>query len=301
VNAEHLATPPTISVVVVAYNSADVLGRLLDSVGAAAERTSTEVIVVENASSQRDQTASIAEAHGARFVALDQNVGYGGGVNAGAAAAHPAARYLLVCNADLMFSPGAIDRLVAYADAHDDAGAVGPAILNADGTIYPSARRSPSLRHGIGHAVLGVIAPENRWSTQYRRTGSATGTRETDWLSGACLLVRRAVFDRIGGFDASYFMYFEDVDLGDRIAASGCRNIYLPEATVTHIGGHSTASSSERMLREHHRSAYRYLSRKYRGAALWPVRVVIRVGLAIRLRWTIRSVRRRTAPPPPRG
>jgi N-acetylglucosaminyl-diphospho-decaprenol L-rhamnosyltransferase len=101
-------------------------------------------------------------------------------------------------------------------------------------------------------------------------------------LSGACVLVRKSAFDEIGGFDTGFFMYFEDVDLGYRLGKSGHRNVYEPAAVVTHTGAHSTNSDSGRMITAHHESARRFLNKKYSGPLLWPVRVVLRIGLQLR-------------------
>lgn len=284
---------PSVTAIVVLYNSSPVLAGLLESIPRASKRVRTQVAVVDNASRDRDQSRRITEAHDATFVQLDENLGYGGGVNAAFATLTTPGDYLLICNADLEFDEGAIDELVSYAREHDQVGSVGPAILNTDGSLYPSARRSPSLRVGIGHALLGDIAPRNRWSRRYREESSAPlAPRETDWLSGACLLVPLERFRAVGGFDEAYFMYFEDVDLGDRLRASGSRNVYVPRARVTHVGAHSTATASSQMLTEHHASAYRYLARRYRGPLLAPVRLALRAGLALRLAAVIGRGRR---------
>jgi N-acetylglucosaminyl-diphospho-decaprenol L-rhamnosyltransferase len=101
--------------------------------------------------------------------------------------------------------------------------------------------------------------------------------------------VRRAAFEAIGGFDDSYFMYFEDVDLGARLTQAGWRNLYVPGATVTHLGARSTSTAADAMRAEHHRSAYRYLSRKYAGWYLAPLRGALKVALTLRARFTRRG------------
>jgi N-acetylglucosaminyl-diphospho-decaprenol L-rhamnosyltransferase len=116
--------------------------------------------------------------------------------------------------------------------------------------------------------------------------------RDAGWLSGACVLVRRSVYEQIGGFDEGYFMYFEDVDLGMRIGRAGFRNVYDPGAWVVHAGGHSTQGASERMVRAHHDSAHRFLSRKYPGPLLWPIRATLGLGLRLRSTLVMRRVRR---------
>ena len=108
------------------------------------------------------------------------------------------------------------------------------------------------------------------------------GRGRRGWLSGSCLLVRRDAFDEVGGFDPAYFMYFEDVDLGERLGRAGWQNVYVPSAAVVHTGGHATTREPSRMAAEHHRSAWTYLSRRYSGWRWAPVRWVLRGGLAAR-------------------
>ncbi|MGR0320247.1 glycosyltransferase [Agromyces sp. ZXT2-3] len=282
-----------VTTIVVAYNSSSVLPSLLASLTqAATEDVDLDVVVVDNDSRDREASRRITEGTGARFLALDRNVGYGGGVNAGAGVVAGSDGYLLVCNADLRFEAGSIDELVRFAEHHPEVGAFGPAILNEDGTVYPSARRTPTLREGIGHALLGGIAPSNPWSRRYREESvSVDRPRPAGWLSGACLLIRTELFHRLGGFDESYFMYFEDVDLGDRVRATGQANMYVPAARVTHLGAHSTSEVSTRMLAVHHDSAYRYLSRRYPAWWQAPIRWALRAGLWIRLKWVTRRRR----------
>ncbi|HWO59783.1 MAG TPA: glycosyltransferase, partial [Umezawaea sp.] len=166
--------------------------------------------------------------------------------------------------------------------------ALGPRIHTTEGLLYPSARELPSLGRGIGHAAFGWIWPSNPWTASYRRERGLPREGTAGWLSGACLLLRREAFAQVGGFDEGYFMYFEDVDLGDRIGRAGWLNVYVPEAEVVHIGGHSTASASARMLAAHHSSAYRYLADRHQGPQWAPLLLAVRLGLGLRLKLVTR-------------
>jgi N-acetylglucosaminyl-diphospho-decaprenol L-rhamnosyltransferase len=240
------------------------------------------VVVVDNDSTDADDLRVVAEGAGARFLELGENLGYGAAVNRAVATLDPDVRWVLVSNPDVVLGPGALDRLVATAETDPAIGAVGPRLLEPDGEVYPSARLVPSLRTGLGHAAFANVWPGNPWTRRYRQDGEHDGRRDAGWLSGACVLVRRDVFERLGGFDEGYFMYFEDVDLGWRIGRLGLRNVYEPAASATHIGGTATQGASERMRRAHHESAYRFLARKYRSWWLWPLRIVLRTALAVR-------------------
>lgn len=275
-------------VVTVTYNTGETLEPFLASLREATSRD-LDTVVVDNASSAVDRERELAETHGARFIGLDENLGYGSGIAAGIASSEPT-EYVLIANPDVVFAPGAIDRLVAAADADPAIGAVGPRILDADGTIYPSARNLPGLGAGIGHALFGRVWPSNPWSRSYRvEYDHALRARDAGWLSGACLLVRRSAYDAVGGFDPRFFMYFEDVDLGARLGEAGWRNRYEPAATVTHTGAHSTSRDGSRMAAVHHDSAYLYLSRRYSSWYHAPVRLLLRLGLGARKRWVSRA------------
>ena len=117
--------------------------------------------------------------------------------------------------------------------------------------MYPSARQLPSLVRGGMHAVVGPFWKTNPWTAAYRQERLEPSERPVGWLSGSCLLVRRTAFEQIGGFDERYFMYMEDVDLGDRMRRAGWLNVYVPSAEVLHHKGHATARESSRNLAAH--------------------------------------------------
>src|SRR5690606_18898026 len=128
---------------------------------------------------------------------------------------------------DVRLHPGSVEAMLAALDADPQIGAVGPKLLNEDGSVYPSARDIPSLRTGVGHAAFSRVWAGNPWTRRYRQeAASPDEARDVGWLSGACLLVRREAFDSVDGFDDRYFMYFEDVDLGYRLGRAGWRNRY---------------------------------------------------------------------------
>ena len=278
----------TVFIVTVTHNTGDTLESFLDSLTDASSEP-LNVVIVDNASSDLSLERAAASAHGASILELPDNLGYGAGVTAGINALAADADYVLITNPDVTFAPGSIDALVRAADELTSSGSFGPKILDAAGRTYPSARNLPSLRNGIGHAVLSKVWQDNPWSQSYRSDQNyGAERRSAGWLSGACLLVRKSAYDAVGGFDPRFFMYFEDVDLGARLGKSGWSNIYVPEAVVTHTGAHSTSGSAKRMERVHHNSAYLYLAGKYSAWYLAPVRAALRLGLAARAWWVTR-------------
>jgi N-acetylglucosaminyl-diphospho-decaprenol L-rhamnosyltransferase len=281
-----------IGIVTVTYRSNDVLPSFLDSIAASSSER-VEVVVVDNYPGEGSRASELAEGAGARYVALPRNPGYGGGMNAGVAALPDAVQWVLITNPDVVLHPGVIDTLLNVALLDSTIGAVGPAVVNPDGSVYPSARRVPSLRTGIGHALFVNLWRDNPWTQRYLQDSASIQPRDAGWLSGACLLVRRDVFALLGGFDDGYFMYFEDVDFGYRLGKAGLRNRYEPGAVVTHVGGHTADRDSAIMIRAHHDSARRFLGRKYSGWCLAPLRFGLSAGL--RLRSAFLERRSRTA------
>jgi N-acetylglucosaminyl-diphospho-decaprenol L-rhamnosyltransferase len=267
-----------IAVVVVTYSPGEALTAFLDSLEQATSEH-LDVVLADNGST--DGSIELAlQRPGIRLVESGENLGYGRAANAGIH--QTTAEFVVIANPDVIWEPGSLDRLLSAARRWSKGAAFGPRIHTQSGTIYPSARAIPSLSHGIGHAVFGWWWPSNRWTAAYRVEGDRPAERTAGWLSGACLLLRRDAFDSIGGFDASYFMYFEDLDLGDRLGKAGWQNVYVPSAVVTHTGGHATSRDRRRMAVEHHRSAWLYLSRKYSGLRWLPVRMALRAGLLMR-------------------
>jgi N-acetylglucosaminyl-diphospho-decaprenol L-rhamnosyltransferase len=271
-----------LAVVTVTYSPGETLERFLDTLDKATGRD-PRVILADNGSTDGAPERA-AERDNVTLVRTGGNLGYGAGANRGVAELGAEYGWVVVANPDLEWDPGSLDTLLDAARRWPTGGAFGPLIRNPDGTTYPSARLLPSLGKGIAHAGLGRIWPGNPWTAAYKQSDTEVTERIAGWLSGSCLLLRRAAFDEVAGFDSRYFMYFEDVDLGDRLGRAGWRNVYVPSAQVVHIQGHSTAKSSARMLRAHHDSAYRYVADRHPGWRWAPLRAVVRAGLALRLK-----------------
>jgi N-acetylglucosaminyl-diphospho-decaprenol L-rhamnosyltransferase len=271
---------PVIGLVTVTYSPGPSLRGMLDSLPDA-YRGDIRVVLADNGSTDGSVEAA-ARRPGVRLVRTGGNLGYGGAANVGVRALDPAIDWVVITNPDIVFAPQAIDRLLECADRHPASGAFGPLITTRDGVVYPSARNLPSISAGVGHAVFGWWWPTNPWTRRYRLDAQAPVERVAGWLSGSCLLVRRRAFEQVGGFDPAYFMYFEDVDLGDRLARAGWSNVYCPTALAAHEGGHATEREPGAMAQAHHRSAYRYLATRHPARWQAPLRWTLRAGLGAR-------------------
>jgi N-acetylglucosaminyl-diphospho-decaprenol L-rhamnosyltransferase len=280
------AADGAVSIVAVTYSPGDTLAPFLDSLAGATTRP-YRVVLADNGSTDGLPQQAADDRPEVTFAPTGGNLGYGQGANFGIALTDT--DFVVVANPDLRWSPGSLDALVDAAARWPGAASWGPLIRTEDGEIYPSARELPDLLTGIGHALCARWWPGNPWSVRYRREHGPLDEGPVGWLSGACLLLRRSAFDAVDGFSADYFMYFEDTDLGARLAKAGWLNVYVPTAEVVHEGGHSTSRQSSAMLAEHHRSAWQYLSSQYRGWRWAPVRLVLRVGLAARSFLAIRA------------
>ncbi|MER7015976.1 glycosyltransferase family 2 protein [Saccharopolyspora sp. NPDC000359] len=272
-----------LAVVTVTYSPGETLGRFLDTLPRATDRP-VRVVLADNGSTDGEPERAAAEHDHVDLVPTGGNLGYGGGANRGVASLGTEYGWVVIANPDLEWQPGSIDELLAAAKRWPRGGSFGPLIREPGGEVYPSARMLPSIGRGAGHAVFGKIWPGNPWTRAYRQSEAEITERPAGWLSGSCLLLRREAFDSIDGFDPRYFMYFEDVDLGDRLRRKGWLNIYAPKAEVMHIGGRSTSKAAKRMLLEHHRSAYRYLADRHPGPLWAPLRLALRAALALRAR-----------------
>lgn len=280
--------PDAVGVVVVTYSPAETLDRFLDTLGHATTRP-VEIVVADNGSTDGSPQRA-ATRRNVALIRTGSNVGYGAAANRGVAALSDAVGWVIIANPDVEWAPGAVDELLAATKRWESAGSLGPMIMEPDGSLYPSARRLPSIPMGIGHAVFGWIWPSNPWTAGYRQDGVEPTERAAEWLSGSCLLVRRSAFEAVGGFDERYFMYFEDVDLGDRLSQQGWLNVYVPTASVTHHQGFSTSRQARKMLAAHHASAYRYLADRHPRWFWRPLLVLLRAGLCVRLRLALRKM-----------
>jgi N-acetylglucosaminyl-diphospho-decaprenol L-rhamnosyltransferase len=252
--------PAAIAAVLVTYESAEDLPTCLESLPEAAAPHEVGTVVIDNAS--RDDSAGVARALGVKVIENHANVGYSRAVNRAAAEAD--APWLLIANPDMRLRPGSVARLLATAEADATIGCVGPRLRNPDGADYPTGRRFPSLLIGGLHALLGPVWPGNPATRHYHLADlDRSGPMTVDWVSGACMLLRRSAWDQVGGFDPAYFMYFEDMDLCLRLARVGWRVVLEPRAIVDHIGGGSSRSAPYRKVLSHHRSTLRFYRHRY--------------------------------------
>lgn len=277
-----------LAAVIVNYNAGPELASALQSIADEMGGRSWEAVVVDNASVDgSSDLVSVFTPH-ARVVRNAVNVGFGRGVNQGVAAS--TAPFVLIMNPDCRLEHGALATMRAELDCRQRCAIVGPRVLDLDGSEQGSARGDPDMLTGLfgRTSALRNLLPSSSMS---RRNVVSNGESATvDWVSGACMLVRRAAFDDVTGFDARYFLYWEDADLCRRLRARGHEIRYVPAATAVHRVGHSSKTARAASIKAFHESAYLYYSTHVAPGALNPKRALARVLLAARCWWRLRSV-----------
>ncbi len=254
---------PIVSVILVTYNTRELLGRCLEALPAALEGVPYEVWVVDNGST--DDTLAWLRAHHPEVHVLANPTNRGFAAANNQAMARAQGRYLLLLNTDTRPLPGSLAALVRYLDQHPEVGIVGGSLLNPDGSPQGCAADFPTwwkelvlLTGPLGHRLLGPWFPFHPPSE---------APRAVDWVSGACLMVRREVVEAIGGLDEGYFMYTEEVDWCWRARRAGWSVAVIPEARVIHLGGATARRMDGLRRRWLYTSKARFLRRRQGPAA----------------------------------
>jgi GT2 family glycosyltransferase len=245
-----------LSAIIVAYRTPAETVAAVDSLRAQTPPPD-EIVIVDNGSADDHPLPDLPELEGTRVLRPQSNLGYGAGCNLGAGVA--SGDELLILNADVVLDPGAIAALIDRLRSDDRIAVVGPRIFS-HGEVQLSARAFPSLRTGLlGRRSLltRLLVRARRYPAEFQRVQGIGGL--VDWVSGACMLVRRSAFDEVGGFDEGYWMYWEDADLCRRLVDEGWEVHFEPAGVVQHATGASGVSA--RTIRAFHESAARFAAR----------------------------------------
>ena len=243
------------AVLIVNYKAYDDLTRCLASLSAHLQ-PDDEVVVVDYESDARALAAAVEGRH-VQTLPRPDNLGFAAGVNM--AAARSRSPYLLLLNPDTVTETPFMLVLESWMTSHPDVGVTGARVFNENGSVQPSARRFPDLTTLFGGRSTWLTSrfPSN-WFSRRNLVGLGSAVPvDVDWISGACFMTRRDVFEQLGGFDEGFFLYWEDADYCRRAADAGYRRMYVPTASVRHIGGRSAEYSLARAIRAFHRSAFR--------------------------------------------
>lgn len=289
---------PDVSIIIVSWNTRELLLGCLQSLPAAVGNLRADVWVADNGSTDGSLAAVHARFPLVRLIQNNSNPGFAAANNQAIAAS--TGRYALLLNSDTIAWPASIEQLVRFADGKPTTGVVGARLLNPDGSFQASFADFPSLRSellsvtGIGPRLFG------RWYPNYgpRRSQIA---RRVDWIQGACMLARRSAIEQAGPMDEQFFMYNEEIDWCMQMWRAGWEVWYLPEARITHYGGQSTRQVRHAMVQALYRSKVRFFRKHYGHAsaiALQSAFVTV-----LRAKWLIRTLaaRERSSAGPPIG
>jgi hypothetical protein len=251
---------PDVSIVVVNWNTREMLATCLRTAQEMADEVSIELVVVDNASTDGSQDMLRQQFPGARLILNTQNVGFARANNQGVAAAQ--GRCVLLLNSDAFLLPRSLSAMVELADANPHLGLVGAHLLNSDGTFQASYTPFPSLWQeflilsGLGRLFFGRYYPS-------RGPQESRGPQPVDYVEGACLLARREAYQAVGGMDEGFFMYAEEVDLCYALIRAGWQVWYHPDARVTHLGGASSRNRKPQREGDLYRSRVRFFRKHY--------------------------------------
>ena len=265
------------SVVVVTYNAMPWVERALESV------RGRETVVVDHGSS--DGTVAFMREHFPEVsIVEEENRGLAFGWNTGIS--RTSGRYVLLLNADAWTHDGAVDALVAFADAHPDAAVVGPRLRNPDGSLQRSVRGFPTLwRIATEYLFLRKLAPGTRAFNAFYAGGfDHDEVMEAEFLMGAVLLVRREAIEQVGPADDGFFLFSEETDWCYRFREAGWKVLFFPGAEATHVLG---ASHQGRMLAENVRSQLLFLEKHHGEAYARRARWIFLLGLLLRRRFDV--------------
>jgi GT2 family glycosyltransferase len=279
-----------LSVVVVSYHCRDDVLACVESIERTRGELVVEVTVVDNGSDDGTLEALAASATQVTTVAMDTNAGFSRANNVGITRAH--GRHVLVLNPDTTVEPGALAELVAFLDAHPDAGVAAPRLVNPDLTDQRTARSFPTPAAGLfgRRSPLTRWFPDNRWSSAFLAGRDHTGSDpfQVDWVSGAAMMVPASAVAAAGAFDESFFLFWEDADWCKRLADAGRATWCVPTATIVHDEGSTRDHRwSPRVAAHFHRGAYLYW-RKHHAPQAWnPLRWAAAGVLTARAAWVI--------------
>jgi N-acetylglucosaminyl-diphospho-decaprenol L-rhamnosyltransferase len=274
---------PDVSVVVVNMNAGEDVVRCVRSVLESTGDAAVDVLVVDNASTDGSPEAVERLFPSVRVLRNASNKGFAAAANRGMLATRSAFVFLL--NPDAEVRAGTFERLLKVGADRPDTAAIGVLTLNPDGSVYPSARRLPTMGVGLAHTLIAPFWQQNPWSRRYRMADwDRRSARRVDWVSGSSMLVRREALDRVGVFDEGFWLYVEDLDLCTRFRDAGWEVWFSPELEVVHIQGTVTAGKRW-ATRRHSTSMYRYFvkhrSKGWRVVLRPPVWALLRFRAAV--------------------
>lgn len=299
------AARPELSLIIVSFNTRNLLRDCLASAMQMAAGFTTEIFVVDNASHDGSAEMVADEFPAVHLMRTAENVGFGRANNLALQQAR--GRYIVLLNSDAFLQSGALGRAIAHMDANPRCGAGGACLVSRDGSAQPSARMFHTvLNDAIVLSGLAHRFPRSRFFGRLDRTWSdLSQPASVDWIPGAFVILRPEALERAGLFDPAFFLYYEEVDLCRRLKNAGYEVCYWPDIVVTHIGGESSrqlttlefSSTAAQVVLWRMRSSLLYY-RKHHGSRAWMARRMEQLLYAaawLRNGWSRNEARQRRA------
>jgi GT2 family glycosyltransferase len=259
---------PSLSIIIVTYNPGGIIADCLRSLQEGARGLSYEVIVVDNASQDGTPERIAQEYPQAQMIANKDNRGFAAANNQGLALA--VGHYVLLLNPDVMVHPGALSAMVAFLEENSAAGIVGPRTFDGEGNVALTARPPYSVVTVLWQYLgLSRLLPNHVYGQYRKACRDADSPFEPAWLQGSCLMLRREVYEQVGGLDEQFFLFAEETDFCDRAAGLGWRVAFIPHAHVTHYESSSVSRYIPIKVRSHHISPLHYFRKRGREGAVW--------------------------------
>jgi len=249
-----------VSIIIVSWNTRDLLANCLTSIIQTAADLTFEIIVIDNGSTDGSVEMVQHQFPHIQLVENKANVGFAGANNQGLTLGQ--GRYLLLLNSDTILMTNSLIQSIHFMDTHLEVGLCGVKLLNPDTTFQASYANFPTLKSeflnatGLGKRLISPYYPSPRpWPDEV--------AHKVDWVPGAFMLLRGQVFEQVGGMDPSYWMYSEETDWCYRLKQAGCQIYYLPQVTIIHLGGASTSQQKPKMINQLNQSKVRFFAKNY--------------------------------------
>ena len=271
----------SVSIIIVLWNNESVIRDCLKSV-LDQRGESGEIIVVDNNSSDRSAAIVEKEFSGVKLIENESNKGFAAAANQGIRASQ--GDYLLLLNPDAVMSAGSLEKMFFFLKDHPDAGACGCRIEDESGKLMWSCFHFPSLSGEFWEiTLLSRLFPRSRLFGRYLMSYWDHNTsREVDWLTGACLMLRKEALDNAGLLDEEFFMYTEDVDLCYRLRNNRYRIYYLADTRIVHKQGNSADQNYARMFAQRYKSRYLFFKKHYGLMRYALLKMIVLLGFAAR-------------------
>ena len=253
-----------LSCIIVNYQNSESLKGCLDSIYQTIQEIDFEVIIIDNSKENVELQTLKGNYPKIQIICNPTNVGFSKANNQAAKIAR--GKFLFILNPDTILKEQATNSMFRYICTNMATGALGPKVVNPDGSLQYSCRRYPTLWTGLfnRYSILSRLFPQNHFTSQYLMLDfDHNETSPVDWLSGCCLMIPKSVFEEVNGFDENYFLFNEDVDLCRMIYQTGKEIIYFPEATVIHKVSTSNKKTSAKVIIQRHLGMMYYFKKHH--------------------------------------